>query len=209
MGPRKSNRRSFVARLSAILGTPLIFGNSYAKTPKTPDAIEGPYYPKPSMRFEDIDNDLVKIEGVVTEAGGEVVLLKGVVSDAEGVPIEGLRVEIWQCDVNGKYLSTRDRQKIKHDVAFQGFGHDITNEAGEYLFRTIKPAKYPGRTEHIHVKVFRGRREILTTQFYVEGGENNESDWVYRRLSPDEAEDVTMRFVDTADYPEAIVNIIV
>jgi len=187
----------------------LFFRNSHAQTPKTPDAIEGPYYPKSSARKQDTDNDLVKIEGIVTEAGGEVVILKGVISDATGVPIEGLRIEIWQCDINGKYLSKRDRQKIKHDVAFQGFGHDITNEKGEYSFRTIKPGKYPGRTEHIHVKVFRESKEILTTQFYVEDGPHNEGDWIYRRLSPREAKAVTMRFVDENDLPQATVNIVV
>ncbi|MEP4051064.1 MAG: protocatechuate 3,4-dioxygenase [Litorimonas sp.] len=177
--------------------------------PKTPDAIEGPYYPKRSDRREDIDNDLVKIEGIVTEAGGEVVTLKGVIRDDTGSPIEGLRIEIWQCDINGKYLSRRDRQRIKHDFAFQGFGHDITNAKGEYSFRTIKPGKYPGRTEHIHVKLFNGHREILTTQFYVENGPNNEGDWIYQRLSPTEADAVTMRFVDGNALPEATVNIVV
>lgn len=203
------NRRSFLTRLTAGLGLFFVFRNSYAQTPKTPDAIEGPYYPKPSVRNQDSDNDLVKIEGIVTEAGGEIVILKGVISDDMGAPIEGLRIEIWQCDINGKYLSRRDRQAIKHDIAFQGFGHDITNEKGEYSFRTIKPGKYPGRTEHIHVKVFRGRKDILTTQFYVEGGQNNEGDWIYRRLSTAEADSVTMRFVDQNGFPEATVNMVV
>ena len=209
MKANRSNRRSFVTRLSAVFSLPFFFGISNAQTRKTPDAIEGPYYPKPSMRVEDTDNDLVKIDGVVTEAGGEIITLKGVVSDKAGDPIEGLRIEIWQCDINGKYLSTRDRQNIKHDIAFQGYGHDITSENGAYRFRTIKPGKYPGRTEHIHVKVFRGKKEILITQFYVEGGANNESDWIYRRLSPDEAAAVTMQFDEQKTPPEAIVNIVV
>ncbi|MEP3891912.1 MAG: protocatechuate 3,4-dioxygenase [Hellea sp.] len=209
MTENNSNRRSFLTRLSAGLSLLFVFRNSHAQTPKTPDAIEGPYYPKPSIRSQDIDNDLVKIEGVVTEAGGEVVILNGVISDDTGAPVEGLRIEIWQCDINGKYLSNRDRRKIKHDIAFQGFGHDITNEKGEYSFRTIKPGKYPGRTEHIHVKILRGRKEILTTQFYVEDGPNNEGDWIYRRLSSAEAETVTMRFVDENSLPQATVNIVV
>lgn len=209
MKANRSNRRSFITRLSAVFSFPFFFGISNAQTPKTPDAIEGPYYPKPSMRVEDTDNDLVKIEGIVTEAGGEIITLKGTISDKAGNALQGLRIEIWQCDINGKYLSTRDRQNIKHDIAFQGYGHDITNEEGEYTFRTIKPGKYPGRTEHIHVKVFQNGREILTTQLYVEGVENNEGDWIYRRLSPEEALAVTMRFDDKTSPPEAIVNIVV
>jgi len=209
MKPNRPNRRSFLARLGAVFGVSFLFGTSHAQTAKTPGAIEGPYYPKPSMRVEDTDNDLVKIDGLVTEAGGEIFTLKGIISDKAGSPLEGLRIEIWQCDINGKYLSTRDRQRIKHDTGFQGFGHDITNDNGEYSFRTIKPAKYPGRTEHIHVKVFRETREILTTQFYVEGAADNESDWVYRRLSSDEAAAVTMHFEDRNEHTEAVVNIVV
>ena len=161
------------------------------------------------MRVADTDNDLVKVESILPEAGGEIITLKGTISDKAGNALKGLRTEIWQCDINGKYLSTRDRQNIKHDIAFQGFGHDITTNTGAYSFRTIKPAKYPGRTEHIHVKVFRGKKEILTTQFYVEGGANNESDWIYRRLSPEESAAVTMRFDDQLSAPEAIVNIVI
>ena len=209
MTQNNSNRRSFLTRISAGLSTLLVFSNSHAQTPKTPHATEGPYYPKPSARKQDIDNDLVKIEGIVTDAGGEVVILKGIISDATGAPIEGLRIEIWQCDINGKYLSKRDRQKIKHDVAFQGFGHDITNEKGEYRFRTLKPGKYSGRTEHIHVKVLREQTEDLTTQFYVEDGPHNEGDWIYRQLSPSQAKSVTMHFVNENDLPQATVNIVV
>lgn len=209
MKANKSNRRSFIARLSAVFSLPVLFGTSNAQTPKTPDAIEGPYYPKPSMRVPDTDNDLVRIDGMVTEAGGEIITLKGVISDNAGRPLKGSRIEIWQCDMNGKYLSSRDRQNIKHDIAFQGFGHDITTDTGAYSFRTIKPGKYPGRTEHIHVKIFRGKKEILTTQFYVEGGANNEGDWIYRRLSSDEAAAVTMQFDEQKTPPEAIVNIVV
>lgn len=59
------------------------------------------------------------------------------------------RVEIWQCDMNGKYLHGGFRRSIEFDAAFQGFGHDITGPDGSYKFRTIKPVTYPGRTPHI------------------------------------------------------------
>lgn len=36
----------------------------------TPPASEGPFYPTPGMRFDDIDNDLVKITSEVEQAGG-------------------------------------------------------------------------------------------------------------------------------------------
>jgi len=207
--PRKFNRRHVIARLGVLFSVPFLFGKSHAQILKTPNATEGPFYPKPSMRLADTDNDLVKIDGRVTEAGGEIITLKGVVSNKAGTPVKGLRVEIWQCDMNGKYFSPLDRQNITHDIAFQGFGHDITTDKGEYSFRTIKPAKYPGRAEHIHVKVLQDETEILTTQFYVDGQTSNQKDWLYRRLSREEADSVTMKFKDVNGQPEAVVNIVV
>lgn len=203
------NRRHLLGSIGALLSAALAFRTSHAATPKTPGAIEGPFYPRPSMRLSDIDNDLVKVEGVVKESGGEIITLKGVISDETGKPLSGLRVEIWQCDINGKYLHPRDRQNIKHDLAFQGFGHDITNDKGEYSFRTIKPAKYTGRTEHIHVKVLSDKKELLTTQFYIDGKPSNQNDWIFRRLTPDEAEAVSMLFVEQNGQLETVVNIVI
>lgn len=205
----QSNRRRWLVRMGSLLSTALLFRQSHAAFKKTPESTEGPFYPKPSMRFDDIDNDLVKIEGLVTEAGGEIVTLKGAVTDKDGNLLSGVRVEIWQCDVNGKYLHTGDNQNVAYDNAFQGFGHDITNEKGEYSFRTIKPAKYPGRTQHIHVKVLTENKELLTTQFYLDNEPNNEKDRIFRRLSPEEAASVAMVFVQNGERSEAVVNIVV
>ncbi len=205
----KPGRRSLLARVSALFGVAVLSRAGHAALKQTPGAAEGPFYPAPTMRYPDIDNDLVKVEGVVKESGGEIVTLKGVVSNKHGAVLSGARVEIWQCDINGKYLHTGDSQNLPHDPAFQGYGHDITNLQGEYSFRTIKPAEYPGRTRHIHVKVLNGEQELLTTQFYVEGEPNNRKDGIYRRLSGSEAEAVSMRFVENNGTTEAVVNIVV
>ncbi|MFK7860838.1 MAG: hypothetical protein AB8B64_18620 [Granulosicoccus sp.] len=203
------NRRHWLARAGTLLGSAFLFRSSYADARTTPAATEGPFYPKPSMRTADTDNDLVKVEGIVTEAGGEIVTLKGRLSDKNGKVLSGHRIEIWQCDVNGKYLHTGDSQNIEYDVAFQGFGHDITNDLGEYSFRTIKPTKYPGRTQHIHVKVCIGDKELLTTQFYIDGEPNNEQDRIFRRMSSDDANAVSMRFAENEGRMEAVVDIVV
>lgn len=204
-----SGRRHWLARIGALLGTALVFRNSTAATMQTPKAAEGPFYPLPSMRMADIDNDLVKVAGVVTESGGEIITLKGIVSDNKGNALPGVRVEIWQCDLNGKYLHTGDSQSIAHDKAFQGFGHDITKENGAYSFRTIKPTKYPGRAKHIHVKVINGEQELLTTQFYIDGEPDNMQDSLFRRLSEKEAAAVSMQFSQNAGRSETVVNIVV
>ncbi len=148
----------------------------------TPSASEGPFYPTTGMRFEDVDNDLVKIAGAVEQAGGEIVVLSGRVLDKAGNPVAGARVEIWQCDVNGRYLHRGDRGWNSRDPAFQGFGHDLSAADGSYSFRTIKPVPYAGRTPHIHVKVLAGNRELLTTQFYLPDHPDIVRDLLYQRV---------------------------
>ncbi|HEY5739677.1 MAG TPA: protocatechuate 3,4-dioxygenase [Gammaproteobacteria bacterium] len=175
---------------------------------KTPPASEGPFYPTPAMRYVDTDNDLVRIDGEVESAGGEIVRLGGRVLDADGNPVAGARVEIWQCDVTGRYLHRGDTGNLR-DRAFQGFGHDITAEDGVYRFRTIKPVPYGSRTPHIHVKVWVGGRERLTTQFYLPDHPGNDRDWLYRRVPAELRETVTMRFAAGGNEPEASLDIVI
>ena len=174
----------------------------------TPRASEGPFYPTPGMRFDDVDNDLVRIGDAVREAGGEIVRLGGRVVDSEGRPLAGARVEIWQCDVRGRYLHRGDAGG-ERDPAFQGFGHDLTGADGRYSFRTIRPVPYGGRTPHIHVKVWIGRRERLTTQFYLPDHPRNALDWLYQRVPVDKRGLVTMRFEPGEREPRAELDIVV
>ena len=175
----------------------------------TPSASEGPFYPTSGMRFDDIDNDLVKITGEVEQAGGEVVKLAGRVLDSAGNPIAGARVEIWQCDVKGRYLHRGDFGWSSRDPAFQGFGHDLSGADGSYSFRTIKPVPYAGRTPHIHVKVLVENRQRLTTQFYLPDHPDNKNDWLYQRVPQAKRELVTMNFVATGQLPQAVLDIVI
>jgi protocatechuate 3,4-dioxygenase beta subunit len=59
---------------------------------------------------------------------------------------------------------------------------------GDYYFRTIKPVAYPGRpAPHIHFKVRRAGKELLTTQCYIKGEKQNERDFIFRSLRTPEA----------------------
>lgn len=175
----------------------------------TPGASEGPFYPTTNMRFDDVDNDLVKISEQVEQAGGEVVQLKGRVFDHQGKPVESARVEIWQCDVNGRYLHRGDYDQKQNDKAFQGFGHDITNAEGDYSFRTIKPVPYSGRTPHIHLKIWLAGNEILTTQLYLPDHPGNAHDWLYQHVPKNKRELVTMHFKNTGRELVATVDLVV
>src|SRR5207244_7389706 len=82
----------------------------------------------------------------------------------------GARVEIWQCDADGRYHNVRDGGgERSRDDNFQGFGRTITDESGGYRFVTIRPVPYPGRTPHIHFAVIMPGQRRFVTQMYVEG----------------------------------------
>jgi len=196
-------------RRGLLLGIAALPVAGLAATLRTPPATEGPFYPPPAMRLGDVDNDLVTVAGKVRQAGGEVVRIAGRVLGTDGRPLAGARVEIWQCDVGGRYLHSGDRGGAARDGGFQGYGHDITGSGGEYSFRTIKPVPYAGRTPHIHVKVLVAGRERLTTQFYLPDHPGNARDWLYQRIDPALRERVTLRFANAALGPRATLDIIV
>ncbi|HXY33107.1 MAG TPA: protocatechuate 3,4-dioxygenase [Planctomycetaceae bacterium] len=142
---------------------------------RTPSLTEGPFYP-PKLPL-DTDNDLLIINDNIMPAIGEVTHLSGRVLSQSGEPLRNAVVEIWQCDGNGVYIAQEDADG--RDSNFQGFGRFLTGSSGEYYFRTIKPVPYPGRTPHIHVKVKKGDRELLTTQFFINGYSQNQRDGIF------------------------------
>jgi protocatechuate 3,4-dioxygenase beta subunit len=156
----------------------------------TPPSTEGPFYPDKLPL--DTDNDLLVLNDAITPAVGEVTWLSGRILDSRGGPIRGAMVEIWQCDANGAYLHTGTSNKDKRDVNFQGFGRFVTGSSGEYLFRTIKPVPYPGRTPHIHVMVKIKGRDKFTTQCYVQGHPGNANDGLLKRITDPKLRDAVL-----------------
>src|SRR5207253_5713449 len=140
----------------------------------TPRLTEGPFYP--DRLPLDTDNDLIIVNNALTPAVGEITHLTGRVLGRNGEPIRNALVEIWQVDGRGVYLHSADSGRRQRDTNFQGFGRCATTAKGEYRFRTIKPVPYTGRTPHIHVKVKKGNRELLTTQIFVSGHPQNKTD---------------------------------
>ncbi|MBI1832779.1 MAG: intradiol ring-cleavage dioxygenase [Planctomycetes bacterium] len=146
----------------------------------TPASTEGPFYP--DRLPLDTDNDLVIVGNSTTPAVGEITHLSGRVLTRNGSPLNNLVVEIWQVDGNGAYLHTGSSNANRRDRNFQGFGRFTTNQRGEYRFRTVKPVSYPGRCPHIHFKVKRGDRTVLTSQIFITGDLSNARDGIYRGI---------------------------
>lgn len=193
-----SSRRLFLS--SAALGVAFftqrgLFAEELVRTPRQ---TEGPFFPDKLPL--DTDNDLLILNDSLTPAVGEITHLTGRILDAKGSPLRNAAVEIWQCDNHGAYLHSRSGNGDKRDRGFQGFGRFLTGSTGQYCFRTIKPVPYPGRTPHIHFKVQRGGKELLTTQCYVKGHPQNARDGLYRGISDDRLRAaVTVDFVPVKD----------
>ena len=171
---RRGLLRGSLALGAMALFTPGVFAEQLARTPRL---TEGPFYPDKLPL--DTDNDLVIVNNSITPAVGEITQLTGRVLSISGEPIKDAVVEIWQVDNKGVYIHTADSSRRQRDTNFQGFGRFTTGTKGEYRFRTIKPVPYTGRTPHIHVKVKKGERELLTTQIFVNGHPQNNRDMVF------------------------------
>lgn len=188
------DRRSFLALLLA--GSTLPLARAAGEWLPTPRQTAGPFYPRTLPL--DADNDLVQIAGRNGVAAGEHTNVYGRVLGVGGQPIDGAKVEIWQCDANGRYHHPDDGNDAELDENFQGYGSTLSDAEGRYRFRTIKPVPYPGRTAHIHFRITTAAEQQLTTQLYVRGESGNPGDGIFRRLG-EQAERVLADFVPNDD----------
>jgi protocatechuate 3,4-dioxygenase beta subunit len=85
-------------------------------------------------------------------------------------------LDFWHSDDAGEYDNRGYRYR----------GHQFSDAEGRFRLETIVPARYPGRTRHIHVKLQAPGRRVLTTQLYFPGDPGNARDPLFRT-------DLTMR----------------
>ena len=178
-----------LAMSAAYFSVPGAFAEQLAQTPRQ---TEGPFYPTELPL--DTDNDLLVINDAITPAVGAITMLSGRILDVTGAPIRNAVVEIWQVDNNGAYLHSGSSNRERRDANFQGFGRFLTGSSGEYLFRTIKPVPYPGRTPHIHFAVKAKAREKFTTQCYIQGEKQNQTDGILGRMDAKARQSVIVPF---------------
>jgi protocatechuate 3,4-dioxygenase beta subunit len=128
-----------------------------------------------------LDNDLTlnyaNALGLEGSAIGERIIVHGRVLDEMGRPVPNTLIEVWQANAGGRYRHKKDTYLAPLDPAFGGCGRMMTDEAGRYFFRTIKPGPYPWpnhgsdwRPAHIHFSIF-GEAFVqrLISQLYFEG----------------------------------------
>ena len=190
-----------------MCGAVVFPGVSLGEIIRTPRQGEGPFYP--DRIPEDTDNDLVKNGHSTIEAGGKILNLMGSLVNHDSKPIKGMTAEIWQTDMNGVYLHTGSFGSKMRDDQFQGFGRSITDWNGHFSFRTIIPVEYPGRTPHIHLKLWNERENVLTTQLYIEGHSMNKEDFLFKRMNLAEQKINSMKLIpaqknDSTEYMTSV-----
>ncbi len=141
----------------------------------TPEQELGPFYP--TVRPLDQDSDLTQLNGRRVTASGEIIDVFGTVFNHDGRPIAGAKLDLWQANALGRYMHGGDmREELPLDPNFQGSAVLITDSAGRYRFRTVRPGVYAfggtPRPRHIHFDIS-SRRARMTTQMYFPGEKEN------------------------------------
>jgi protocatechuate 3,4-dioxygenase beta subunit len=128
----------------------------------TPAQTEGPYYTPNTPERSNL---------VEAGMGGTRLLVTGKVINQDCEPMSNVMLDFWQTDDQGEY----------DNVGYRMRGHQFSDKNGNYRLETILPARYPGRTPHIHVKVFASDgQELLTTQIYFSGTSEEIPDGIFR-----------------------------
>lgn len=117
---------------------------------------------------------------------------RGTVFDAQGAPLAGAVVDVWQASPVGLYEnqdSTQPNMNLR--------GRFKTDAQGRYFFRSVRPAGYPVPTDgaggellraqqrhphrpaHLHFMVSHPGHKVLITQVFADDSEHLESDPVF------------------------------
>ena len=155
-----------------------ILATATAEPPPTPRMTDGPFYP---VAFDRDPTTSLIVGSLLPQA--RPLRLQGRVVDRANRPIADARVEIWQCDAAQHYRHPSDDAGGALDKGFAGFGWQQGDAGGRYAFETIQPVPYPGRTPHIHIKVKRDGRTLLSSQVFMPDQDAlNRADFLWRHL---------------------------
>jgi protocatechuate 3,4-dioxygenase beta subunit len=162
---KKSNlMRILPIMLVAFICLTLLKAAAQEPYPKTPADYEGPFYPV--TKQQDVDSDLTHVKGQTGIAKGDILNLSGLAVNTSGEAQQNLIIEIWQTDPLGRYKHPGDSTPGERDPNFQYWGAAFTDADGKYFFKTVVPGAYEPRPAHIHYKVLKDGKTLLTSQIY-------------------------------------------
>ena len=141
----------------------------------------------PDLKFRGL-GDTIDLVGT-----GTTCVVKGRVLSADGMPLPGAELDVWQASDHGFY----DVQQPGVQPRANGRGLFTADAAGAFWFRTVVPSHYPIPTDgpvgsllnatkrhpyrpaHIHFIVTAPGHRALTTHIFVAGSPYIESDAVF------------------------------
>ncbi|MEU2618149.1 intradiol ring-cleavage dioxygenase [Streptomyces sp. NPDC007157] len=180
-------RQEFIL-LSDVLGLSMLVEtvNGHSDPGGTESTVLGPFHMTESpVRELGADIDLV--------GTGEPCVVSGVVRSADGTPLPGAVLDVWQADPHGFY----DVQQPEVQPPGNGRGLFTADGEGRFRFRTCVPSAYPIPTDgpvgallkatgrhpyrpaHIHFIVSAEGHTPVTTHIFVAGGDYLDSDAVF------------------------------
>lgn len=180
-------REEFIL-LSDTLGVSMLMDliNDTKPPAATDSSVLGPFY-------RDDAPELAPGSSICKGPGGEIVLVSGQVTNAEGTPIEGAKLDVWQNRPDGLY----DLQDLDRPEEIDMRGVFFSDRDGHYEFETRLPISYSIPTDgpvgdllnaakrstmrpaHIHFMVSAESCQTLTTELFVEGDKYLEIDAVF------------------------------
>lgn len=129
-------------------------------------------------------NNLRRTTGGAESSKGEPIVITGVISDKNCIPLEDAKVYIWQRDMNSKNpLEEADKDDV--DPHFIGTGLTLTNNMGNYHFLTIEPGpRKKGMTPHINFYITHPllKEGVYVPMFFPER-DTNKTDPLYQGFS--------------------------
>ena len=178
-------RREFVL-LSDVLGASMqtVAINNGAYGDATEATVFGPFFVENAPHVE-LGGD------IAGGATGEPCWVDGTVTDTDGNPLPGARIEVWEADAEGFY----DVQYDDGRTAARGYLE--TDENGRYSFWAVTPTPYPipadgpvgallaavgrspMRASHLHFMVSSPGHRTLVTHIFVAGDEFLDRDSVF------------------------------
>ena len=197
-------RHEFVL-LSDVLGLSSLVDMINSRPEGTSSSVLGPFHISGAPPLE-IGGDMKD------RFPGTVLVSEGTVKDADGTPIEGATVDIWQTAPNGLYSSQDPDQDT---YSFHGL--QTTGPDGRYAFTTVRPVEYtvptdgpvgeilnatgrhPWRPSHLHFIVKADGYRSLVTEVFPNDDPYLDQDTVFGVR-----EDLVMQYqeMDAGTFPE-------
>jgi hydroxyquinol 1,2-dioxygenase len=187
-GQKCDDERQEFILLSDVLGISMLVEtiNNRTANAATESTVLGPFHMVTSPRRA--LGDTIDLVGT-----GPQCVLEGRVLSADGTPLPGAELDVWQANDQGFY----DVQQPELQPAGNGRGLFTADSDGAYWFRTVVPTHYPIPTDgpvgtlleatkrhpyrpaHVHFIVTAPGHRPLTTHIFVAGSPYIESDAVF------------------------------